>query len=714
MKISDVLKNRYFILIIVLVICSIGLIVKLYDMQIVKGDEYALMSSKKVTHSFDIEAPRGLIYDANGRLLAYNRESNDLYMTKAYTEDDELNAGLLMLSEILKANGETYYKTLEKYMLKSPNVFNPDKTMEQIYEWQQNADLFDIQEKDLINNAKEFFVFLKDKFNVSDEYSYDEAFAIVTMRYEILINRWNYVTGGRIRIAEDVSLKTIGEISELRHLIKGIIVQKKMVREYGNVMDVAHVLGYIGRVTADELADREGYDSGDFIGKSGIELFYEDYLRGTNGHLMVETDTEGTILRRLSGMDEVPGNNLSLTIDMNLQRVAMDSLERTITQIRNRYDGDANFGDAHAGAAVVIEVSTGKVLAMASYPTYDPGWFIHNDTVSVAKRLDAMFDSYGTPMFNRAIQGRYTPGSTYKPIVAIAALEDENLDYDSESLVLCDGKWTYDEWTYWCYEYREFHWTHGAITISEGIETSCNLVFHKLGIATGIDNISKWAKAFGLDCKTGIDLNDEIPGIIADKEYKYSTFNERWWSADTGQSSIGQLYNSFTPIEMAVYAAALANGGKRLVPYIVDTITDDDGNIVYQAETIFEQIEWSEDTKKVISEGMSSVTLDGTASKVFDDYPINVAGKTGTAETGREADESSNGIFICYAPVENPQIAIVTVIENGVWGSYTAPVAKDILSAYFGIRGDLEWEKDYSTFITERERARLPHAPASQ
>ena len=714
MKISDVLKNRYFILIIVLVICSIGLIVKLYDMQIVKGDEYALMSSKKVTHSFDIEAPRGLIYDANGRLLAYNRESNDLYMTKAYTEDDELNAGLLMLSEILNANGETYYKTLEKYMLKSPNVFNPDKTMEQIYEWQQNADLFDIQEKDLINNAKEFFVFLKDKFNVSDGYSYDEAFAIVTMRYEILINRWNYVTGGRIRIAEDVTLKTIGEISELRHLIKGIIVQKKMVREYGNVMDVAHVLGYIGRVTADELSEREGYDSSDVIGKSGIELYYEDYLRGTNGHLMVETDTEGTILRRLSGMDEVPGNNLSLTIDMNLQRVAMDSLERTITQIRNRYDGDANFGDAHAGAAVVIEVSTGKVLAMASYPTYDPGWFIHNDSASVAKRLDAMFDSYGTPMFNRAIQGRYTPGSTYKPIVAIAALEDENLDYDSESLVLCDGKWTYDEWIYWCYEYREFHWTHGAITISEGIETSCNLVFHKLGIATGIDNISKWAKAFGLDCKTGIDLNDEIPGIIADKEYKYSTFNERWWSADTGQSSIGQLYNSFTPIEMAVYAAALANGGKRLVPYIVDTITDDDGNIVYQAETIFEQIEWSEETKKVISEGMSSVTLDGTASKVFDDYPINVAGKTGTAETGREADESSNGIFICYAPVENPQIAIVTVIENGVWGSYTAPVAKDILSAYFGIRGDSEWEKDYSTFITERERARLPHAPASQ
>ncbi|MBN2884132.1 MAG: penicillin-binding protein 2, partial [Clostridia bacterium] len=477
---------------------------------------------------------------------------------------------------------------------------------------------------------------------------------------------------------------------------------------------IAHVLGYVGNITAEELKDRPGYNGDDIIGKSGIELYYEDYLRGTDGHLQVEGDTEGRILQVLSGLGEEQGYNLRLSIDMDLQRVAMESLEKRISEIRSKYDGEANFGDAHAGAAVVIDVKTGEVLAMVSSPTYDPGWFIHNDEESIEKRLEVMFDSYGTPMFNRAIQGRYTPGSTYKPIVAIAALEAEELEYDSETLVLCDGKWTYDDWIYWCYEYREFGWTHGAITISKGLETSCNLVFHKLGLDAGIDNISKWAKAFGLDLKTGIDLNDEIAGIIANKEYKYLTFNEKWWSADTGQSSIGQLYNSFTPIEMAVYAAALANGGKRLVPYIVDEITDESGSIIYKAETRYEQIEWSEETKRVISEGMSSVTLDGTASKVFDDYPIAVAGKTGTAETGREADESSNGIFICYAPVDDPQIAIVTVIENGVWGSYTAPVAKDILSEYFGIWSELEWEKDYSIFIMEMEKERQPLAPALQ
>lgn len=685
MKIKELLKNRYLILMLVIVLCSAGLVVKLYDIQIVKGDEFALMSSKKVTHSFVIKAPRGLIYDRNGNLLAYNRESNDIYLTKAYTDDNELNESLLMISEIFERNNETYKKSFINYVLEQPNVFNNKKTIEEIVEWQQDEDLLDIPEKDIKRSAKEFIPYLREKFSISEEYTYGEAYDIICMRYEILKNRWNYITGGRILIATDVSIGTIGELSEMRHIIMGVIVQKKMIREYGDVMDLGQVLGYVGSITAEELSATEGYSGDDIIGKSGIELYAEEYLRGSNGFLKVEADTEGRILQVLEGENEVQGYDLTLTIDMNLQRIAMESLAQTIEEIKGRYDGEVNYGDAHAGAAIAIDVRSGEVLAMASYPSYDPGWFIHNDELSMEKRLDAMFDFYGTPMFNRAIQGRYTPGSTFKPIIAIAALEDENLDYDSESLVLCDGKWTYDGWDYWCYEYREFGWTHGELKISEAIETSCNLVFHKLGIETGIDNISKWAREFGLNKRTGIDLLNEVTGIISDKEYKYSTFNEKWWSADTGQSSIGQLYNSFTPIEMAVYVSTLANGGKRLVPYLIDEITDESGEIVYKTETKYEQIEWSEETESIIRQGMNSVTLDGTASKVFDEYPISVAGKTGTAETGREADESSNGIFICYAPAEDPQIAVVTVIENGVWGSYTAPVAKDILSAYFRI-----------------------------
>ncbi|MBN2883942.1 MAG: hypothetical protein JXN10_10455, partial [Clostridia bacterium] len=266
MKVVEILKNRYFILIMVLVLCSIGMVIKLYDMQIVKGDEYSIISSKKVTHSFEIEAPRGLIYDKDGRLLAYNRESNDLYLTKAYTEDEELNAGLLMLCEILESNGDTYYRSLENYILRNPNVFNPNKSLEKIIEWQMDDELLNIPEKDVKNSAKELFAYLRKKFNVSDQYTYDEAFYIISMRYEILKNRWNYTTGGRIKVAADVSLETIGEISELRHLIKGVIVQKKMVREYGNVMDIAHVLGYVGNITAEELKDRPGYNGDDIIG----------------------------------------------------------------------------------------------------------------------------------------------------------------------------------------------------------------------------------------------------------------------------------------------------------------------------------------------------------------------------------------------------------------------------------------------------------------
>lgn len=688
MKFKELLKNRYFILIMILVVCSIGLVIKLYDMQIVKGDEFSLLSSKKVTHNFEIEAPRGLIFDRNGVLLAYNRESNDLYLTKAYTEEEELNKGLLMLCRILNQNGETYYKSFEKYMLREPNVFNPDKSLEQIYEWQMNDDLLDIPEKDTKNSAKELFTYLRAKFYITDEYTYDEAFSIICMRYEILKNRWNYRTGGRIQIAEDVSLETIGQISENRHILKGVFVKKKMVREYSDVMDIAHVLGYVGSITAEELALKPGYNGGDIIGKSGIEKYSEEYLRGTDGFLRVEADTDGKILQRLSSLEEVQGDNVKLTIDMNLQKVAMESLAKTIEDIKSKYDGEINYGDANAGAAVVISVETGDILAMASYPSYDSNWFIHDDEESIIKRIDAMTDSYGTPMFNRAIQGLYTPGSTFKPIVAIAALEDEDLNLNNESIINCDGIWTYDGWDYYCHRYLEYGGNHGELTISEGIEVSCNLVFSQLGILAGIDNISEWAKEFGLGTKTGIDLLGEKAGIISNKEYKYLTFNEKWWSADTGQSSIGQLYNSFTPMEMAIYVSALANGGKRLEPHVIDEITDYNGNVVFKSEVKYQQIDWSEETKAIISEGMNSVTLDGTASQVFDNYPISVAGKTGTAETGREAEESSNGLFICYAPVENPQIAIVTVIENGVWGSYAAPVAKDILSAYFGIEGD--------------------------
>ncbi|MBN2557457.1 MAG: penicillin-binding protein 2 [Clostridia bacterium] len=682
-------NSRYIIIMALFIAAAAAMIIKLYDMQIINGAENSMLSSRKVSHQFIIEAPRGVIYDRNGEMLAYNRESNDVYISKAYASDDELNESLLLLCEILRSNNEDYVHSFDKYVLGNPIVFNPDHGISRIIEWQKEEDLLNIPEKEVKNSARELLEYLRGKFGISDEYSQEEAYGIICMRYEILKQRWNYITYGRIKIANDVSIETVAAISEKRHRLLGVVIQKKMVREYGDVSDAAHVLGYVGSITPEELARLEdrGYDGDDVIGKSGIEQYAESYLRGTDGFMEVEADIYGSIIERTGGIDEINGSDVRLTIDMGLQRIAMEAMEETIADIKSKYDGKSNFGDASAGATIVMDIKTGNLLAMASYPTYDPKWFIYDDEESLENRLRAIMDSTGTPMFNRAIQGIYTPGSTFKPIVAIAALESELLDYNSESLIECNGKWTYDNWDYYCLEYVMSNgwFTHGPLTISEGIKTSCNLIFHQLGVAVGIDEIDKWAERFGLGKPTGLDLFGEAAGIRSNREYKYLTFDEKWWSADTGQTSIGQLYNNFTPIQMAVYTSALANGGKRLTPHLIDEITSADGTVVFKAETQFEQIEWDNETFDIIREGMNSVTLDGTAKKIFDNYPINVAGKTGTAETGREAQESSNALFICYAPTEDPQIAIVTVIENGVWGSYTAAVAKKILSAYFGI-----------------------------
>lgn len=685
------LENRYIIITVIIILAAVAMIIRLYDMQIAKGEDYALLSSKKITHRFEIEAPRGIIYDRNGIELAYNRESNDLYLTKAYTLDNDLNKSLLKLYTILEENDETYLHSFDKYVLGDPLIFNPGHTIEEIVQWQMDPDMLNISSKYTKNSAKELIKILRNEFGVDDEYSDEEAYKIISMRYEILKNRWNYRTGGRIPIATDVSLDTIAVISENRHIIQGVIIQKRMVREYGDVSDLAHVLGYVGSIAPDKLPEYEarGYDSKDVIGLNGIEQFAEQYLRGIDGHMEVEADQRtGKILEQIGGFAETPGNNVKLTIDTELQEVAMEAMESTIASIIGRADGEINFGDASAGATIVMDVKTGELLVMASYPTYDPKWFISDDAYSQEKRLEAIYDEYGRPTFNRALQGQYTPGSTYKPIVAIAALEAENSIYDAASEIICEGHFTDDGWEYFCHRYIESRGSHGPLTISKGIETSCNIVFHKLGLDIGIDEIDKWAEKFGFGQPTGIDLFGEMPGIRSNPEYKYSHFDEKWWPADTGQTSIGQLYNNVTPLQLVVYTAAIANGGEKLTPYLIDEVASPGGEVLYKGEKSFEQLVWSDETFEIIRQGMDSVTLDGTASKIFpDDYPISVAAKTGTAETGRESEESSNGLFICYAPVEDPQIAIVTVLEKGVWGSYAAPVAKEILNAYFGIEG---------------------------
>lgn len=682
------IKNRYFVLSIFLILFSCLFIAQLYSMQIVDGQIYREKSINRIFFSYPVEASRGNIYDRNGVPLAYNREAADIYIRKAYDTSAELNASLLRLYNILKENGERFQTSLESYFTIMPFAFSGDRSWEEIASWQMSNDLFRIQEKNLHRDPFFFFQFLKEFFLISDEYNIQDAFKIMCMRYEILKMRWQYLTGEGIMIAQDVSLDTIAQIGEQVHYLRGVMIRNYKVRVYADfVYDIGHVLGYIGLVTQEDLRRDPSYAPLDFIGKTGIEAFAEQHLRGIRGYKEVETDLTGRTITEIGGIRAVNGKDVYLTIDMELQKVAMDSLRRNIGQIAGMADGKTNFGDANAGAAVVMDVRTGEILAMASYPSYDPNWFIQSDPESVKKRTEALANRFSTPMFNRAIQAGYAPGSTFKPIVAIAGLEQRLIT--RTSTIRCIGHEVIGDWDFYCLTFRSFGWSHGDLTIQRAMEISCNLYFYKLGVETGIDNIDYWASQFGLGERTGIDLHGEHGGNRSNRAYKSANFSEQWFVADTAQTAIGQLYSSFTPLQLVNYIAAISNGGVLHTPHVIQRVQAQTVEMILEAPGQYRRIPWSNNTFRILKESMKGVVLDGTARRVFEHFPITVAGKTGTAERGRD-NESANALFISYAPYEQPEIAVVVVIERGVWGSFAAYVARDIFNAYFDLNEERE------------------------
>jgi penicillin-binding protein 2 len=487
-------------------------------------------------------------------------------------------------------------------------------------------------------------------------------------------------------IAKSIGTVSIAEIEERIDEFPGAFIDVIPSRKYIDAQYATHLIGYVRAINDKELADHadEGYTMNDIIGKTGVEKTAEGYLRGTNGYRRIEVDENGRT-KTISEEPVKPGSDVYLTIDMKLQKVAEESLERNILRIRQE-PNKANFKDANAGAVVALDVKTGEVLALVSYPNYDPSIFLAGpEDKQSQKAIAAMYDSKNTasPDFNRAIEGAYAPGSTYKPLVGIAALQQGVVNpYDK---YLDRGFVEFDGMMLKSMEYKSGGL--GWVNMVQAIQKSSNPYFYVAGNKAGINNIVQWAKRFGLGQKTGIDLPEEKDGTISSREFKATVNKDPWTSADTAQSSIGQLYNRFTPVQLANYAATIASGGKRFKPHVIKRVVKYDGSIVTEAKPEYETLPVKKENMAVIQEGMKAVANSedggGTASNAFKDMTIKVAGKTGTAETGQEKNHSSNALFICYAPAENPQIAVAVVVERGVLGAYTAAIAHDVLVQYF-------------------------------
>lgn len=685
---KEKLNNRYIMLGICFLLFFFIIILRLLNLQIVEGEKYNLDSQRRVLKESTVTAPRGKILDRYGVPIAVNRQGFIIKIVKTGIDNNKLNKMLSELAYILEKNNKSYNDSLTKYLSINPFSFN-GKSLDEILKWEKHKDRLAISEDaDLQKTPQELFKYLRDvKFKIAPSYTDEQAFKIMKLRYEILLDNWNFSTGGSVLLARDVGMEVIAEIEERHHEFSGIITDVEPMRQYLDAYYEAHLLGYVRAINTEQLESlkNEGYDSNDIIGQTGIEKSAEKYLRGSDGKKSIQVDVSGRLTEQQESVPAIPGNDVVLTIDTNLQKVAMESLKQNIEKI-SAMGGKNNYGDANAGAVVAMDVNTGEVLAMASYPSFDPALFLAGSEDKAAQQaITDLNKDMDKPQFNRAIQGTYAPGSTFKPLTAISALETgvisakENRIFDSGSINL-GGK------DFFCLEFKH---GHGWLDLKKALETSCNIYFHEIGFSTGIDNLSKWAGYFGLGKKTGIELPSEKAGYMSSKEVKKLLHNnDDWRPADTAQVSIGQFDNSFTPLQIAAYISAVANGGKLYKPNIIRRVIKFDGSIVNESKPYFQKIPVKPSTIAAVKEGMVAVTssLDGTAKSYFKDFPYEVAGKTGTAQTaGKSVARSDNALFVCYVPADNPKIAVAVVVERGVWGSNTAPVARDVLDAYFGL-----------------------------
>lgn len=617
------LKFLYFIVFLIVA----TLLLRLWYLQVIMGESYAQEAKEIRTKTIREVAPRGVIYDRNGIILAYNRPGLVISVDPEIIDDDPE-----VLKRLVPVLGKSYY---------------------------------DLEKK------------------LSDEREYIK---------------------GYIDIVEDIDKELATFIKEHSDEFPGVIVKAVPLRNYPNGDLSSHILGYVGQITLEELQQEKfkyGYHPGDVVGKAGVELYYESFLSGHSGSKTVEVDPTGNIVRELGKVKPIPGNNLYLTIDINLQRKAEEVLKKWIEKARERRDEKSNeYYKAPAGSLVILDAKTNQILALTSYPTYDPNIFIGGISEKDWSNLNNPESNF--PLNNRALMS-YSPGSIYKVVTAAAGL-GENLVEPYGKNYKCLGVWKElgDEHKRYCWK----KWGHGDINLIEGIQESCNIVFYEIGLS--LHNNSKksgdafyyYSKILGLDELTGVDLPFESKGIISNKKWKSEYFKDnptlaRWYPGDSVNLAIGQGDILVSPIQMVQLYSTIANKGEMVTPHIGLKIVSPKKELVEnKVMKINKEQTLEKGIFEIIEKGLILVIKEGTAKSAFEGFTldeISVAGKTGTANVWGKQDFSW---FACYAPVENPEYVIVSMIEEaGSGGKSAAPIARELLEFVYNIESSYEKEE---------------------
>lgn len=664
---------------------------RLFQWQVLEGESFAEQARSDRTDAIELGGVRGQILDRDGNVLAGNRTTYELIYNALEMVASQRNATILAVIDLLEERGETWRDLLPIVRDEEGEYRFAPESEQAVADLKETLNLADyataaqcMDELTAIYNCRGF--------------SSEDARTVVSVRYAM--TRDGFSRTNPYVIAEDVTVETVGIVSQRAGEWKGVEGRVAMARYYGEDGSLApHIVGHVGAISAEQYAqakeDGAAYDSKtnlsgykwtDSLGQGGLEAAFESELRGSRGEETIYTDDNGELENTALTTQPQAGSTVYTTLDSDLQRVANLSLAKNI-------EGNTDAKNCNSGAVVVLDVKDFGVLASASYPTYDLNSFYED--------YEKLLEDKRQPMFNKALQGRYVPGSVFKPLVALAALEEG---------VVTAGT------TYYCDPKQGFVYGEGEGQLQQdclcgggmrdvytGIARSCNSYFSSVGLDLGIRRLDAYAEYFGLGERTGVELDEDV-GIMTNRQEYQERFGVSMPEGVTAQAAIGQADNMFTPLQLATYAATIANNGVRLQTHFLQKVTDYSGEEVlreYEPRVVLDA-GLSGDVVGAVKQGMIGVANYGTARTVFENYPITIACKTGTAETSNTANGTEPNIsFICYAPAEDPQIAVAVMLQYGNKGDWAKYVAKDILDQYFGF---YTWDEDGYRYDSDGNR----------
>lgn len=634
-------QTQLTVLSVILIIAMLIYTVRVYSIQITNASDYTDKNDSAVSAlTAVLKAPRGEILDCYGRRIAINRDGYNIVFNKAYVSDN-LNDVILTLVNLMEKHSAEWMDELPMERT-APYGFVKDGKTQKLIKTLELAHYA---------TAKNCFDEMTERYGL-EKYSDDDKRKIMGVRYSMTIA--DFSVSYPYTFAEDIPTELMLKVSESAFCLNGVTVEVVPFREYTDTSLAVNLIGTVGPIYAEdwEKYKEKGYSYNDKVGKSGIEAYAEEYLRGTDGQITYYLDTEGNIISKEVTKEPIAGKTIMLTLDKKMQRRTQDYLSQIVGTLKSQ-------GSPITGAAAVaVRVDSGEILCAANYPTYD--------IATMGENYAQLQSDPGRPLTNRAFQGVYPIGSTIKPAVAVAALQ--NSHYKQGESIKCVRQYSYFE----DYKPHCMHY-HGHMNLTTALSKSCNYFFFELGRRVGAVTLTDYFKQFGLGVKTGVEVDDSA-GIIVEP-----TSNS--FGGHTLQISIGQMY-AFTPLQVANYVATLANGGTHYKATLVDKIVSYDMAETYDERKpqVVNTVEISDATIKAVKEGMLSVTEDGTGRGALGDYPIKVGGKTGTSQVENKADHS---VFMAFAPFDAPEIAVTVILEHGK-SSYQAAVAvRSILDTYF-------------------------------